>query len=127
MNKNKSNTNTTKVPSMPAGIPKIFRIEEMTVYSELVRIIGEQNHSYYPRDSKFYWTLALEDNEFVEIEIILTSLPDEIILEIYEVEPERQASKKVNYDLIYTLMGYACSKQIELKHNSYLHIEGKSA
>jgi len=99
----------------------------MTVYSELVRIIGETNHTYYPSDGKFYWTLALEDCEFVEIEIILTSEPNNILLEIYEVEPEKQATKKINHDLIYTLMGYACSQQIELKYNAYLHIEGKKA
>lgn len=122
MNKNKS----TKM-SIPAGLPRVFRIEEMTIYSEVVRIIGEQNHTYSNDEGSFYWTLALENCDFVEIEIILTSGPNNIMLEIYEVEPEKRGTKTINNDLIYTLMGYACSSQIELKHNSYLHIQGKSA
>ena len=107
----------------PMDSDKIFKIKDMTVYSEIVRIIGEQCHTI--STETFYWTLALEDCEFVEIEIILTFGKTKTMFEIYEVEAEKQASKKIKHDLIYTLIGYACSEQIELKYNSYLHIEGK--
>jgi len=121
MHKNKTDI---KVQPIQEGIERNFKLEDMTVYSELVRIIGESNHTYYPSEGKFYWTLALENCEFVEIEIILTSEPNNTILEIYEVEPEKHGTQTINHDLIYTLIGYACAKQIELKYNEYLHIKG---
>ena len=110
----------------PLSVEKIFKLKYMTIYSEIVRIIGEQCHSLSM--DTFNWTLALEDCEFVEIEIILTFVLDQkVMLEIYEIEPKTQTGKKINHDLIYTLMGYACSQQIELKYNEYLHIEGQKS
>jgi len=121
MNKNKSIDKTAGL-----GVEKIFKSKDMAIYSEIVRIIGEQSH--LESIGEFSWTLVLEDCEFVEIEIILTFIQSQkIMLEIYEVEPQIQAGRKINYDTIYTLMGYACSQQIELKHNGYLHIKGQES
>jgi len=118
MSKNKSIDKTAGL-----GVEKIFKSKDMAIYSETVRIIGEQSHS--ESIGKFTWTLVLEDCNFVEIEIVLTFIQSQkIMLEIYEIEPQIKAGIKINYDTIYTLMGYACSQQIELKYNEYLHIEG---
>ena len=121
MNKNKSKDKTAGI-----GVEKIFNSKDMDIYSEIVRIIGEQSHS--ESVGEFTWTLVFEDCDFVEIEIILTFIQSQkIMLEIYEIEPQIKAGRKINYDTIYTLMGYACSRQIELKYNEYLHIKGQES
>lgn len=104
---------------------KKYTLEAMEVHSGLVRIIGEQHHSWYPDEDNFHWTLSIDECDYIEIEIILSIVNDKVMLEIYEVENEKQASKTIDYDVIYTLIGYACTKQIELKHSEYLYIEGK--
>lgn len=102
-----------------------YTLEALRVHSEIVRIIGESEQQ--SSSGKFYWTLSFDDMAMVDMEIIFTAHNDRLMLELYEVQPKDQASKSINYDVIYTLIGYACSSQIELKHNAYLHIPGKKS
>ena len=117
---------------VPTEVPRIFTLEEMTVYSEIVRIIGESNHSYNQSEGTFHWILENENSAFVALDILLTSEPENITLEIYEInlesfeiDTEVYGTKTINDDLVYTLIGYACSQQIGLTFNEVC-IEGRS-
>jgi len=115
MKKTKLNTNETLL-SLQLQIIHQVTTDNMELFAEIVRIIAQQPNTI--QDKNFYWTLAIDDCNYVEMEIILSFTEDfKPVLEIFEVENENTARTSVSYDVIYTLLGYVYSRGYEIKHN----------
>ena len=92
-----------------------YRYQTMEMHSAIVKAVGEQSHTI--QEGKFYWTLSIADCECVDVVIILDEEKGKPVLEIFEVEKEAISYKRVDYDVIYILLGYAHAHKIEMTYN----------
>ena len=80
-------------------------------YAELVRLIGNQAYAF--NEGRHYWTLVFDNWDDIGLEIELSTKNDNTAIAMWEVEvSEIDDTTRVKDDLINTIIGYACMRNI---------------
>ena len=100
---------------------ELYNLKTMEAYAKIVQITGEIHHSQTVGESKLYWTVSITDCDFIDLMITVDEENGKTIIEIVElIKDEGSPYKSIEYDEVYTLLGYASLYGIVSKYNDHL-------
>lgn len=98
-----------------------YSLKTMEAYSKIVELTGDRHHSQMCGEREVYWTTSIKDCDFIDLMVTLDEVDGTTIIEIIElIKDEGSPYKAIDYDSIYTLLGYASVHSIETKYNDHL-------
>jgi len=98
-----------------------YSLKTMEAYAKVVQLAGETHHSKMVEESKLYWTVSIKDCDCVDLMITVDEVDGTTIIEIVElIKDEGYPYNSIDYDALYTLLGYAFVHGIESKYNDHL-------